>query len=336
MPALREIDQVGKREELADYITNVQAQATPYLSMVAKAKKPNQTLIQFQMEAYPDTGHKGVLDGKDVASFDHVPRVIAQALPQKFWWNPSVTDFADESNVAGESKTEMARQKVKGLVILKRAAERRLLSNSEQSIENGAATPYETRGILQWLNDSAQSVYPVDADFRTPTASRHTTALDTLTEEAFGDLMQSAYNQRKDAVALKGIVGVALKRHISKFSTYVDTVASKTAARTFNQDAKSRALVNVIDRLVMDTGSVDLMISSFLATNETTGAQTDHSTRSGVFVDMSMLDVCYTRMPRVRDLEDRGGGPRANIDMILAHRCKNPLGHAVVYTDSDS
>jgi len=336
MPALREIDQVGKREELADAISNIQAQACPYSSMVHKASKPNQTLLQFQMEAYPDMGHGGVLDGADVSTFDHIPRQMAQALPQKFWYNPSVTDFANESNVAGESKTEMARQKIKGLVLLKRMGEARFLSNSEQAIEDGAAQPYETRGLFQWLSDVAQSVYPVHADFLTPSDSRHTDALADLTEDAFGDIMQSAYSQRKDAVTLKGLVGVALKRHISKFSTYVDTVASKTAARTFNQDAKSRALINVIDKLVMDTGTVDLMISSFLATDETTGAQTAYSTRSGLFLDMDMLEICYTRLPRVRDLEDRGGGPRANEDMIVAQKCKNPLGHAVVYTNSDS
>jgi len=334
MPALKEIDQVGKREELADYISNIQAQATPYLTMCPKGSKPNQTLIQFQMEAYPDTGHGGVLDGKDVESFDHVPRKMAQALPQKFWRNPAVTDFADESDVAGVSKTEMARQKVKNLVVLKRMGERRLLSTSDQQIEDGATKPYETRGLFSWLENAAQGVYPVDPAFRTPTASRHTGTLASLTEEAFGDLMQSAYNERKDAVTLKGVVGVALKRQISKFSTYVDTVSNKTASRTFNQDANSRALINVIDKLVMDTGTVDLMLSSFLATNASTGAQTAYSSRSGLFVDMSMMEICYTRLPRIRDLEDRGGGPRANMDMILAHKCKNPLGHVVVYSGS--
>jgi len=336
MPALREIDQVGKREELADFIANIEAQATPYSTMVKKGKKPNQTLIEYQMEAYPDTGHEGVSDGLDVPSFDHIARKPAQALPQKMWWNPAVTDFSEESNVAGIAKSEMAHQKIKGLVILKRKGERRYLSNSEQAIEDGADQPYETRGLFMWHSNAAQAVYPVHADFRTPAASRHTDPLDQLTEDAFGDLAQSAYEQRKDSIALTGLVGVALKRHISKFSTYVDNVSGKTSARQFNQDAKSRAIINVIDRLVMDTGTVDLMISSFLMTDETTGALTNYSTRSGLFLDMDQMELCYTRLPRVRDLEDRGGGPRANMDMIAAQKCKNPLGSFIVMTDSDS
>jgi len=71
-------------------------------------------------------------------------------------------------------------------------------------------------------------------------------------------------------------------------------------------------------------------------TDETTGALTNYSTRSGLFLDMDQMELCYTRLPRVRDLEDRGGGPRANMDMIAAQKCKNPLGSFIVMTDSDS
>jgi hypothetical protein len=337
MPALTEAEQVGKREELADFVTNIEAQATPFTTMVPKGKKPNQTLIQFQMERFPDTDHEGVLDGEDVATFDSVGRKMAQALPQKQWWNPAVTDFAEESTVAGEGgKTEMARQKIKGLIILKRKLERRNLSNIDCAVEDGAAQPFETRGAIMWLSNAAQGVYPVDATFRTPTASRHTGTLAALTEDAFNALFQSAFAQRKGPASYKGLVGVALKRHISRYSTYTDDSASQTPSRTFNQDAKSKALINVIDKLVLDTGEVDLMLSSFLATAKDTGAATAYTSRSGIFIDPANWTMWYTRQPRVKDLEDRGGGPRAIIDAIAALGCRNPLGEVLVLSSADS
>jgi len=336
MPALREADQVGKRQELADYITNIEAQTTPFVSMVRKGSKPKQTLIEFQMEAYATRGHKGVLDGLDVDSHDHTPRQKAQAYPQKMWFNPSVTDFADETEVAGLGQREMAHQKALGLVTLKRSLESRASSNAEQQADDGVTEGYETRGALRWVGASAQSVLPVHADFQTPTGSKHLTALVNLTEDAFGDLLQSMFEQRLGLVKVKGLVGVALKRHISRYTTYVDDSASQTPVRAMNQDAKSKAIINSIDKLVTDCGEVDLIPTTFLARDEDTGEATDFTARSGLLMDPKMWELRYTRLPRMRDLEDRGGGPRAIIDLIAAVLCKNPKGEGLIYTDSDS
>ncbi len=335
MAALTEAAQVGKREELANYITNVEAQSTPFVSLLPKGSKPNQSLIDFLVEAYPDRGHGGIMDGADVSSFTSVNRKKLQVRSQKFQEAPSVTDFASESNVAGLGmRKEMAHQKVLHLVMLKRQLEQRGLSVSDTAADDGASQPNETRGAFCWTQNAAQGYLPVDADFRTPTSSRYTGALADLSEDDFGDLIQSSYDQQKKPVALKGLVGSALKRHVSSWSNYSDDVASKTTVRTFNQTAKDRSIINVIDKLTMDAGTVDLMLSSYLATDESTGAATDYTTRSGLFINPKLWEMRYTRMPRIRDLEDRGGGPRALMDAIAAFLCKNPLGEVVVYTDS--
>lgn len=332
MPQLMEADQVGKRQELADFITNIEAQATPVTSMIKKGSKPKQTLIECQVEGYPDVGHNGVMDGADVSSFSHVARKKLQVRPQKFWYNPSVSDFAEESDVAG-IRSEMAHQKILGLVLIKRMLEQRILSDEDTKEDDGGSQPNETRGLFSWCDPDAQTLYPVHEDFRTPSDSIYTDALDDLSEEDFCDLLQSSYNEHKRQVSLKGICGSALKRHVSGFSLYSDDVTSKTSTRTFNQDAKSKAIINTIDRLVTDAGDVDLMLSSFLKTAKADGAASANTTRSGLILDMSMLELRYTRMPRIKDLEDRGGGPRAIIDLIAGLVCKNPRGQVVLDID---
>jgi len=334
MAGLFEANQVGKREELMALISNIEAAATPFSSMLKVVGKPNQKLIQYQAEAYGDSGHAGVMDGKDADEYSHTPRALLKALSQKTWYNPAVSDFAEESEVAGAASGEMARQKANALVMVKRQIERRLLSDAECSEDNGVAVPNETRGAFKWLDNGAQALYPVDAPFRTPAAQAYASTLALFTESALDAIMESIYTQRKAEGSLKGICGIKLKKAISTFTQYVPTVSNYTATRQTNLDAKGKALVNVVDRIETDAGTVDLMKSSFLLTDETTGAASAYTPRSGLFLDMDMWQLAYTRKPRIVPLEDRGGGPRAIVDAMFALICLNPLGHGKATIES--
>lgn len=334
MAQLFESTQVGKREELMDLISNIEAEACPISSMIKKRGRPNQKVIQYQAASYDDTGHAGVMDGADVSEYEATGRETLKAVAQKTRRAPAVSDFAEETTVAGAKSGEMAWQKAQALVIVKRQIERRLGSNADCSEDNGTDVPNETRGAFKWLENDAQSLYPVPASFRTPTASRYTSTLAAFTEEKMTDIAESIFTQRKAPSNLKGILGIKLKRAISKFTMYVPTVSNYTSVRAANMDAKERALVTSVDRLDTDAGTFDLMVSSFLLTDEATGAATDYTTRSGLFLDMSMWELAYTRKPRIVDLEDRGGGPRAIVDAIFALLCHNPLGHGVAVIES--
>jgi len=333
MPAMYEADQVGKRESLADIIANVEAIATPFTSMLAKRKKPLQVLHDWQVKAYPVTGHQGVVDGKDADDFQSNPRKRISAVSQKTWYNPAVSDFADEAVVAGESRGEMAAQVADALVTVKRQIEKRCLSNDDCQLDDGNIGN-ETRGAFKWVDSSAQSLYPVPADFRTPSTSIHSDTLANCTEEVFKGLMASAYKERHAPSKLDGFCGVELKTHISKWGSYQDDVASKTPVRVFNQDAGSRALLEVIDRLVFDTGQVDLHLTSFNWTDPTDGSDSAYTDKSGLFLDMSMWGLAYTRMPRVVKLPYKGGGKKAIVDAIFLLMADNVLGSVAVKSSS--
>ncbi len=88
------------------------------------------------------------------------------------------------------------------------------------------------------------------------------------------------------------------------------------------------------DRLVLDTGPVDLLPSAFLYTDAATGEDTAYTHRSGIVFDKEMIWLGYTRAPRFRMLENKGGGPRGIYDVIFIVGCDNPVPIVTVVCNS--
>lgn len=321
-----ESNQVGVRESLADLIAVVDSDATPYTSMLEKRKKPINVIHDWQVKAYPPMSHSGVPDNKDASNFSSNPRQRLHGVSQKVWNLPSVSDFAEEVEVAGAPQGEMAEQVADGLIILARAKESRFLSNNDCALESQPGTANETRGAFQWLSPNAQSLYPIPAAFRPSAAQLYSGTLANFSEAALIALAQAAYKNRKKKIKLAGVCGVGLKNQISTFSKY-DTLSNTSAPiRRFNQDAEDKQMISVIDRVVLDTCEIDLFISSFLYTNAADGTSSAYSDSSGVFLDMNMVALHYMRLPRVKPLPYLGGGYRAIVDSIVLHVVDNPLG----------
>jgi len=334
MPPLVERDQVGKRESLADLISNVESDATPFSSQIPKRPRPVNNIHDWQLKKYKTVGHKGVLDNVDATNFTHNKRKRVHAVGQKAWDNPAISDFADEATVAGLRKGEMAEQIADSIIANKFIIEKRGLSNEECQVDDGNV-PNETRGIFKWGSTTAQALYPVPDGYRPLAAQIHSTALDTFTEEAFLAMCRSSYKVRKGPHNLDGYVGVDLKALFTDWTVYTADKTSFTAVRTFNA-ALSRTIERKVDMLELDTGKVRLHLASHILTDAETGEDTDYTHRSGLFSHMDMLWLRFIRKPRVRKLEDKGAGPRAIVDQIFMYGCDNPGQLMEVITDSDS
>lgn len=220
----------------------------------------------------------------------------------------------------------MAAQIADAFVTASQIIERRCLSNNDTQAENAPTQAYETRGAFSWLSPTAQATFPVPVEFRPDPLQLYSSTLALFNETALMALGRSAYKKRKGPTTLKGIVGIDLKSSISNFSRYDDTVGSKTNVRRFNMSADDGAVVNVIDRLVLDSGTVELHTSSFLYTNAADGSDSAYTHLSGVFMDMDMAGLAYTRLPRVFKLPYAGGGQKAVVDAIFLHMVDNPVG----------
>lgn len=326
MPVAFEAQQVGKRQSLANVIANIEVDATPYTSMVAKRERPKQVLHNWQVKSYLVTGHRGVVDGKDATDFQSNPRKGMQCNGQKTWFKPGVSDFADEAEVAGVAKGEMAEQIADAIVTVKRQIEKRSLSGEDTKDDDGVKQGNETRGAFSWISNTAQALYPVPDGFRTPAAQVYSSSLATFDEEDFLAMARSSFKQRKGPFKMHAFLGIDLKAAFTNFSKYTDTVANKTSVRDFRQDAKDKTLIHCVDKLVMDTGEVDLMPNAYLYTDADTGQDTAYTHSSGVVVDMEMCGLAYTRLPRVVKLPYAGGGQKAIVDAIFLNMMDNVLG----------
>lgn len=328
-----ETDLVGKRQSLANLIANVEATSCPYTSMLQKRSKPVNQPHNWQAEVYPDSDFDAVEDGKDVETFDTVPRYPILAYSQKFWRNPAVSDFADEADIAGAEGggSEMARQKAIAMIILKRKMEACFLSAQDTKLDG---KKYYTRGLFSWISNAAQTNNPVPATVRNPAAQEYSSTLAAFTESSFATMCASSYIQRKGPSTMDAFLGIYLKQKFTEFTSYQPTVANFTAVRQFTRPGESNKFINTIDFLKTDTGEYRLHASSFLRKTASTGADSAGTHLSGVVVDMNMVGLLYTRLPRLKELENKGGGPRAMCDAIALHQVDNPIAMMKMTIDS--
>lgn len=326
MPQLLESNQVGVRESLADLIAVAESDATPYTSMLEKRKKPINVIHDWQVKSYPDTGHQGVPDGKPATDFNFNPRQRLHGIVQKFWQNPAVSDFAEEVEVAGAPSGEMEEQVADSLVILARKMEKRFLSNNDQALEAQPGSANETRGAFSWLSPTAQGVYPVPDGFRPSAAQLYNGTLANYTEAQLIALAAAAYKNRKKKIKMAGIVGVDHKNQVTSFTKYDPTPGGSTAIRRFNQSGDDKAIISVIDKLVLDTCEIDLHLSSFLYCDAVTGLASAYTDKSGVYIDMDMAALHYMRLPRTKPLPYDGSGYKAICDAMALHVMDNVLG----------
>ena len=324
-----ERSQEGKREDLKDYIVNVDGRSTPILTSAKVGPAPKNTLCEWQVDRYntanPDNA---VIDGEDVSAFvdmaEHRQRLYGRI--QKFWKNPKVSDLAENvSDVAGlGQKREMAKAIKKAIIELRRDQEAAIGSDNESQDDNGSV-PNKCRGLGVWIQNGAQSDLPIPSDYRTPTTNLTTATVDddSLTEDNVQSQLQSIWDETGAIDTLNLYCGGNLKRRYTDFGMYVENVSGFTVSRATNQP-DNKKLTSTIDAFQGDFGTVQITPDQFLA-YDGSGATTGTPYR-GYYMDMDKFMLNYTRRENFRRLEDQGGGPRGIVDAVLSWGITNPLG----------
>jgi len=325
MAALFERSQVGKREDLADYISLVDAKDTPIVSMAPKGNKPGNTLLQWQADNMPAAVTTGSVDGEDVSSYENLNsgRAIISNYIQVFQRAIRVSPLAVDVSVVAGLRDELAGMVAKGIKLLKRDMEATVSSNNDAQADNGTV-PYLTKALGTWISTSGGSTLQVPSAYRTPSASIATTATASLTETNIQAVLTSIYGQTGTFKEYDGVVGTNLKRAFSNLlftttlsstSTVGVTGAGGTAIRTFSRDANSDAYIASVDIFEGDFGRIKLHPSLFMPDAD-----------NGYVLDMELLELRYTNLPEVTELPDAGGGPARLIKAVAGLVVKNPLG----------
>ncbi len=321
---LLERNQIGKREYLADLISRVDAKSTPITAMMPKGDDVTNMLMEWQMDDFEDPSDSAVEDGADAESFDNASpnRALAQMYAMKVRTTAMVSDLAENvSNVAGISGGESAESIMKKIEKLGRDIE--AFVGGDQETQAGAAgVAYKGRGLGKWIQATAQATLPVDANYLTPAASIDTTAVGSLTTTIVDDVLQSSYQVTGKRTEFDLIAGPTLKRQFSTFNRV--TAAANTYSVLRSYDTKFDGKIdNVVDIYNGDFGMIALHTTLFNA-HASFGGSDAANLRRGYLLPMNLVSLHYKRKPRVKQLEDQGGGPRFLVDAIVGWKVKNP------------
>jgi hypothetical protein len=322
MAQLYERSQVGKREDLADYISLVDAKDTPFVAMAPKGSKPGNTLLQWQADNMPATAITGTVDGTDVTSGDYQNlnsgRAILSNYVQIFRRPVRVSPLSVDVSIVAGLKDELAGMVAKGITLMKRDMEATFLSANDGQADNGTV-PYITKALGSWISTTGGSVPAVASAFRTPSASivGGSAASTTLDESMVQGLLTSIYGQTGTFRDYDGIVGTSVKRAFTNLLFTTSQNANTNTAssiRTFNREADSETFLSSVDVFEGDFGRIRLHPDAFLP-----------AAYKGYVIPMDLCEIRYSSLPEVKDLPDYGGGPARLIEAVAGLVVKNPL-----------
>jgi hypothetical protein len=332
----------GKREDLADMISMVDAKDTPFTSMARKGSKPGNMYFRWQADSNPAPKVGGTVDGTDVTSNQYVNwdvgyRAELANYAQVFRMDPvRVSKLStDIAQVAGV-RDELAYNVSKSILQCKRSIETTLCSNQTAQQDNGTV-PYLTAGIQTWISTAGTGT-PTPGDipsiFRTPTDSILTGASSSMTDTAVQGLLKSIYNQTGQYRSYDAIVGTDLKRAFTGLlgTTALTTTstagvlgAGATKVQTFQRDASAEAYIQSVDVFQGDFGTVKLHPTVFLGTISS-GVWTV-TPYKGLVLNMDLIEVRYGgNVAAVQALPDFGAGAARLVEAVCGLVVGNPLG----------
>ena len=320
MAALFERSQKGKREDLADFISLVDAKDTPVTSMIPKGNKPGNTLLQFQADNMPTAVSTGSVDGADVSGYENLNsgRAVLSNYVQVFQRAIRVSPLSVDVSIVAGLRDELAGMVAKGIKTLKRDMELTVCSDNAAQIDAGGTTPYLTKALGVWIANAAGSVAIIPTAYLTPTTSINTTATASFAETDAQGVLTSIYSETGQMKTYDTVVGPTLKRAFSNllYTANVSGAANTFASiRTLNRDAFSDTISSSVDMFEGDFGSLRLHPTLF-----------NFDAFRGYVLDMDLLELRYTSLPQVTELPDAGGGPARLIKAVAGLVCKNPLG----------
>lgn len=339
MAQLVEINQVGKREDLRDFISLIDMKDKPLLALIPKLPDQMNMLVTWQADLYATPSTSGVADGVDVTTFENAAanRAPLQVYGQKFRRTAMVGDLAENvSHVAGAKSGELARSLDKKLEELARDIEATFCSDNGTVLETSEANPYKTRGLGKWIADGStlavDTVLSPPASFFTPTAQVLTTATASTTESVLIGVLESLFKQYGKSDNLVALCGTGFKKQVTTFTATQlgsTNVAGSLRAYTAPLDKGGTTVVNNVTSYVGDFNTVDLYPSLLLKVNTAAAPNTPPGDTGRCYIfPTAAIGMAYNRPPTVTKLPNLGGGPRAMVEAIACLIVRNPLGMA--------
>ena len=314
---------VSNREDLTDVLTILAPEETPVLSSASK-QKANSTFVEWTVDTLADVSTDGISEGSDITSFTDKfsKRARLGNYIQKFRKDYLVSDLQEAVDSVGPAK--VAQAEAKAIRELKRNVEATLISDNEMSSEDGAGTPYKLRGLGKWLQNGAQAVNPVPADFRTSTDSIH--ASSAFTESVLNNLITSIYRETGTTESLTLVADTALRRKISDFARFGADVADGSAAgvRRVSYNGNEAQITLSVEMYQSDHGMVSIVNMNPDCAPDTSNKDTGYLINPEYFGISELIPMGSTRLPNL------GAGERGYVDCALTSLVYHPQAHGKI------
>ena len=343
MPLLQP-NQVGIREELADYIAIVDQKSTPFVSMAPKGKDLGNVTFSWQVDNYATPLPGGIVDGTDVTYTAGNPGSPVNPVPnrtrlsnyaQVFRNDLRIGFIANTQNVAGVGNGgEIANGISKRLIELKRKMESTFLATNQTIQADNGTNPYLTSSLGKWLltTDAAGLGAPTST-FAPNTAAIDTTASASFVEATAQNVLTGIYNSTGTFRDYDVFLGATLKRAFTNLTAGGGSLINgagttntytQTAVRTFNQELGADTFKASIDIFEGDFGRLILHPDVWIGSTD--GSAFTTLAYKGYVVPMDMVEIRYAKLPEVTVLPNNGGGEGRLIQAIAGLCVKNPAG----------
>lgn len=221
---LKSFDLVGKKEDVADYISMITPSDTPFLSSIKTDKVAN-TLYQWQEDQLRAVAKNAKLEGADAVDTDRDQPVMRQNGTQILEETFKVSGTSDAVKTYGRDKIT-ARETMKTGKLLKMDLEHSLVGTGQTYVAGAAATAGEFAGVQAQIHADV-----TNDNGGTPRA---------LDEDLIVNTHEMLYNEGSDASIL--MVKPSDTKIISGFSQ-----ASGRTHDVKNGDKKITKVINVYE-----------------------------------------------------------------------------------------
>jgi len=248
-------NQVGKKEDVSDIITNISPFATPCIAMF-KDEKVSARTFSFLEDSLADSAVNAVVEGADASMAtltDATERTNNTQIMSKAF---QISATADAVATYGRAK-ETALQLAKKLKEIKKDYEHAMVGVTQASVAGSASTARKMTSLLNQISTN------VDAGAG---------SADALTEAKLLEAGQTAYDNNSDVDTF--MIKPADAQIVAGFS------AAAGRNREINQ---GKTLVNAIDIYVSPYGTYRVVLNREL--------KTDHA----LLIDPTMFKTCTLR-----------------------------------------
>ena len=337
--SLKYSDQIGQQPDWANVVTNVAMVDTPKLAWLPIGKSLVSTERHYQAETYRSPGRNSHPDGVPVSGEQSAgeTRKELRSVIQYSTKRAGVTILSQNlGNVAGV-EDELGREIRKQSKELSKDIEAAISSAQEARIGVSGTTGYLSRGIPNWIQRSAQAVYPVDSTLYPAAAQVDTTATASLTEDVVLNILQGIGNTTRGKAAITAFISPNLQRAFNNFPMFVPSTGSTVNGGNYTSEVRGGAFDRGIVRYVSPYGTVDLVLdynNYALDSNGVLQSGTTYNTYSGFFLHQDKWEFSWGTMnggsgqPKWMESAYEGGKRSAFCESVWMLTCLNPAGEA--------